>query len=453
MEMIKGITSHTIVVVVDKDEKAIGIRAVLQKQSHKVFVATSIYEALKTIDQELPHLVIIDALLSDGTAGTLHDRLMSHDLVKNTPILVLVAQKTKEYLTPLKGRKFAGFLLGKVDVTMIANKTTELLESYQDASPYYKPLEKDNTITLSLPATVLGKSNDQIVYDSGFEIDEKAALVCVSADAQRGAALLSLGTNKVKDGQVLNFFPLHRVKGAGRTWLESLPDIAAPCNGIQASHKVLFFDPSVERFEQFQEVLLGYGIELIHASSLQVATALLTRDPTSLDCIFLDELNSSKSGITFKETYAQLDEASRPALLVATSALSAKSNQLMQYLYKPFGLGVLVDMIHSACQKAETLSAKTANDDVKYQAPGTLLGLDETGGIIKLKFPVTKGSKLHLNHKLLQAIWDGDSLVSIEGVGSDDKYPNVWMVKFTAQKAIGNKAKYWSKVKKHLESA
>ena len=453
MEMVKGITSHSIVVVLDKREKAVGITAVLKKQSHKVFVAESIYEALKVIDQEMPHLVIVDALLSDGSAGTLHDRLMGNELVKDTPILVLVAQKSKEYLTPLKGRQFAGFLLGKVDVAMVAKKVTELLENYQDASPYYKETKAaDANITISFPAKVLGKSGDQVVYNSGIEMDQKAAVVCVSEDKSRGAALLSLATNKPKDGSIFNYFPLHRVKGAGRVWLENLPDLSVN-QGLSASKKVLFYDPNQERFEQFQEVLLGYGIELVHANSLHVATALLTRDAQSFHSIFLDELNGSKSGITFKETYNQIDASSRPTLLVATSAMSAKSNKTMQYLHKPFGLGILVDTIHAACESSQKLSPKTANDDVKYQAPATLLGLDETGGILKLKFPVSKGTKLNLENKLLSTIWEGESTVSVDSVGANKNNPNVWLVKFTAQKAIGNKAKYWTKVKKHLDSA
>ena len=441
MEIIKGITSHTIVVVVDKKEKAVGLSAVLTKQSHKVTVAHTIYEALKIIDQELPHLVIVDALLSDGSAGTLYDRLKEHKVVCDTPILVLVAQKTREYLTPLKGRQFAGFLLGKTDVMMVANKVKEVLATYKDASPYFYSLEKTEAVkgmTLSVKATVMGKAGDQIVYRSESEVDSSAALVCLPEKKEHSPALLSLATNARIGDDIYNYFPLHRIKGKGRLWLGKLPSIDDPKVEAVDVKTILFFDNNVERFQQFQEVLLGYGIELVHASSLQMAAALLAREPERFNCVFLNELGSDNSGITFKATVEKLPPDKLPAILVATAATSARSNGVYRFLHKPFGLGKLVDTIEAACQVTEGLSGESANIDVTYEAPANLVGLDETGGIIALKFPIIKGSKLHLNSDVLKRIWDGDTLVNIENIAVYENAPNLWMAKFIANRALGN---------------
>ena len=81
------------------------------EKGFKVDTVLSLYDALKVVSQEMPHLVISDSILTDGTAGTLYDRMSQHPMLKNTPIMVLVAKKTREQLTPLTGRKFAGFLL------------------------------------------------------------------------------------------------------------------------------------------------------------------------------------------------------------------------------------------------------------------------------------------------------------------------------------------------------
>jgi hypothetical protein len=38
---------------------------------------------------------------------------------------------------------------------------------------------------------------------------------------------------------------------------------------------------------------------------------------------------------------------------------------------------------------------------VALQAPAKIIGLDETGGVLQMKFPVARGSKVELMHLLL----------------------------------------------------
>ena len=176
---------HTIVLVVDKPEKYVSASTVLNKMGFKVVVAQSMYDALKIIDQEMPHLVVSEAILSDGHVGNMYDRLKDHPLVKNTPILALVTSKTKEQLSPLQGRKFAGFLLGKVDPKALALKVREVIAANNNVSPYFIDFDRvmsESDMTLMVRAQALGKSGEQIVYSSGSELDPEAALVCMPED-------------------------------------------------------------------------------------------------------------------------------------------------------------------------------------------------------------------------------------------------------------------------------
>ena len=457
MEIAKGITPHSVVVVVDKQERSVVISSVLKKLSYNVFVVQSLYGALKVIDQEMPHMIIVDSLLTDGTAGTLYDRLQEHKHVKDTPMLVLVASKTKEQLTPLKGRKFAGFLLGKIDAGMIAKKVTEIMSSHSNVSPYFISAHDQqitDSLTLSVNAKVLGRSGDQVIYLSESEVDESASLVCLPDDSAKSPALLKMGSNVIKGEEIYNLFPMSRIKGKGRKWIGDLPEIQMVGESANSNlRRVLFYDPNPKRFAQFQEVLSGYDMELVHSSSLQMAAAILSREGADMDCIFLDELSNDGSGITFKEALAKLDADKRPIVISGTSSLNARSTAEIRFIHKPFGLGVLVDMIDSACKAKETFGGEFANVEVTYQAQGKLLGIDETGGILQLKFPMVKGSQIHLNHDFLQGIWEGESTVSISKIESLPDKPDIWQAKFVASAADGNKAKYWDQVQKYLSSS
>ncbi|SMF54762.1 response regulator [Pseudobacteriovorax antillogorgiicola] len=455
MEVVRGITMHTIVIVVDKPEKSVSMTTLLQRMGFKTYVAQSLYEGLRVIDQEMPHLVISDALLSDGTVGTLYDRLQQQPLLSNTPMLALVANKSKEQLTPLKGRKFAGFLLGKFDGKTLVQKVKEVLASNSNVSPYFVKFDKtdiENKLTLCVQATVLGKSGDQVIYLSESEVDPDASLVCLPDDSSRHPALLKMGTNIIKGEDIYNIFPLSRIKGKGRRWLCDLPDIRMIGDGDgSANRRLMFYDPNMNRFEQFKEVLSGYNMELIHMASIQAAASFVARDSASVQCIYLDELPSDSGGIQFKEALSRVSPEIRPPVIAGTGSLNARSTSEIRFIRKPFGLGVLVEMIDAAFKSKESFTGKTANLGVTYQAPAKILGLDETGGIIQIKFPMLKGTQVRLEHSLLHDLWDGENKVDIIEVATLPGKPDVWQAKFVANRALGNKAKYWERVQKALE--
>ena len=423
----------------------------------------SLYEALKTIQQEMPHLIVCDSILSDGTAGTVYDRLKNHSMLKNTPILVLVAKKTKEQLTPLTGRKFAGFLLGQFDGAALMAKIKEVLANNNNLSPYFVPFKEEGEATkafnISVDANVMGLSGEQVIYKSMTEVDGAAALVCVPQDGQYDPVLLKMGSNIVNGEEVFNLFPLSRIRGKGRKWIQDLPTIdldASEEEGGEVSVKrVIFFDPNQQRFDQFKEVLSGYNIDLIHAGSVQKATQLMVRDAKNLGCVYFHELTGASSGVV-KEILGKIPKGERPPVIVGTSSLNMRSTNEINYIKKPFGLGILVEMMESAFKATGETAAEfekaqdAANLECDYKAPATLIGLDETGGIIQLKFPVVVGNRLKLDHPFLSQIWDGDLLAEITHIATLPSKPDIWQARFVSVSKRGNKVKYWEKVEKAL---
>ncbi len=460
MEVISGLTTHSIVLCVEKRDRGLALEQVLKKKGFNVITVFSLYDGLKYVQQEMPHLVICDSILSDGTAGTLYDRLGQHTMLKSTPILVLVAKKTREQLTPLTGRKFSGFLLGQFDGATLLAKIAEVMNVTSDLSPFFLPLGNESPaadFTISVDAKVLGLAGEQVIYQSETEIDSGAALVCVPQDQQYSPVLLKMGTNVVRGQEVFNMFPLSRIRGKGRSWISQLPNVdinqTAQEDESKPPTKVLFFDPNTERFEQFKKVLSGYNMDLLHAANLQKATQIIQRDASLLGAAYFHEL-AGVAIATVKAVVDKLPAGERPPLIVGTTSQNIRSTADIRYIKRPFGLGVLVEMLEAAF-KASTgalgdmsKAHQAANLGCNYQAPAKLLGLDETGGIIQLKFPVMKGNRLKLEHPFLSKIWHGDILAEITHTASIPDQPDVWQARFMAVSSKGNKAKYWEMVEK-----
>jgi hypothetical protein len=121
-------------------------------------------------------------------------------------------------------------------------------------------------------------------------------------------------------------------------------------------------------------------------------------------------------------------------------------------------MGLFVEMLQSSFEKpAEIASAAgrgatspTQGLPVRYQAQASIVGIDETGGIMQVKFPLLKGSRLSINHKFLVQAWDGNSTVQVTGAAALPSRPDVWHVRFEAIAAGMSKVKYWEKLSKQL---
>ncbi len=465
MEVAPAITQHTIVLVVEKRERGIGMQTMLTNVGFKVVMALSLYDALKYIAQEMPHLVITEAILSDGSAGNLYDRLQQHETLKKTPILAVVLKKTKEELAPLASRKFAGFFLGAFEPRSFHSKVMEVMKAHSTISPYFMAADAlglDKDMTISIDAAVMGRSGEQLVSRSSTEVDPMASMLCVPTSPDLGPAVLRMATNLRDGDEIFNLFPINRIVGAGRKWVLGLPEINFGADAAQAKQekiqKVIFYEPNEARYEGFREILKGYGIDLVHAKSLAMAASIVKRDFESIACVYLHELMNDGSGIEWKNAYGKLPPNKRPPLIVGTTSMNARSTSAVRYIKRPFGMGLFVEMLQASFEKASDIAGaagknsatSTAGVAVRYQAPASLVGVDETGGILQVRFPILKGSRISILHKFLATAWEGNTLVQITASAVLPSKPDIWHARFEAIGAGMSKVKYWEKFSKHL---
>ena len=81
--------SHTILVVDDEADVRKFLTAVLEKAGFEVVTAADGGEALARLDEEKPDLICLDLQMPDHTGTDFYRRLMKHETMSDTPIIVV----------------------------------------------------------------------------------------------------------------------------------------------------------------------------------------------------------------------------------------------------------------------------------------------------------------------------------------------------------------------------
>jgi hypothetical protein len=375
--------------------------------------------------------------------------------------MVLVLKKTREELAPLAQRKFAGFFLGPLEPKGFMAKVGEIIGAHSVVSPYFvtpSAAGLAEELTISIEAAVVGRSGEQLVSRSTTEVDPSASMLCIPINPDLGPALFRMATNLREGEEIFNLFPLSRIVGVGRKWVMGLPEIKIGEKAASKTKKIILYEPNEQRLESFKEILKGYDIDVLPAKTLSMAASILKRDPTAAGCVYLHELMNDASGIEWKNVYGKLSPSQRPPLIVGTSSMNARSTPQIRYIKRPFGMGLFIEMIEASCERGSDIAeaaGKNANTTVngvavRYQAAAKLLGLDETGGVLLIKFPLVKGSRLTIDHAFLEKVWEGNTNVQITAASSFNGKPDVWHARFEAVGAGMSKVKYWDRISKQI---
>ncbi|MCX6126181.1 MAG: hypothetical protein NTV34_15725 [Proteobacteria bacterium] len=464
MQVAQGLTSHTIVLVVEKRERGIASQALLAKMGYRVLVAVGLYDSLKVIEQEMPHMVVCEVTLTDGTCVHLFDKLQQNKLLSKTPILAYSVKKAPEEINLIRSRKFSGAYAGALDPKTFVQTISALIARQSPISPFYFGalqcgLAED--LTLRVESTVIGRIGDQLLMRGVNDIDQNASMLCVPKSPEMSPAVLRMASNMKNGEDIYNLFPISRAIGKGKIWMDKLPNIdlqslgkssgpgAESPSSVGSPRRVIFYDPNEARAEQFRQILSGYDIEVIYAKSLTIAAQLLAKGPETVGGVYLYEILNDATSTEWKNTYSKLSATARPPVICGTTAAGTKNTDSTRYIKRPFGMGILVEMMEATFTRGSKLAAvvgtasapANASFLVSMQAPAKLVGLDETGGVLQLKFPVAKGSKVEIVHEFVQALVGGNS-VTIVAAASLPSQPDVFQARFESIGAGQSKAKY-----------
>ena len=466
MIVAQGLTKHPILVVVEKPERAVAIMTLLSQAGYVVKVAGGLYDCLKLCSQEMVHMIICEVTLSDGNCVNVFDKIVADKMLAKIPILAHSIKKSPDEISLIKSRKFASAYAGAIDAKVYLAKIADCIKNYAPISPFFYEMTAcgvDPNLTLKIDCMVMGRVGEQILVRSGSEVDQAASMVCIPKNAELAPAILRMASNLKNGDEVFNLFPIGRILGKGRLWLEKMPlfnmdagnspkSAGAPA-GTGAPRKVIFCDPNETRFASFKEILGGYDIDLIYAKNLSVAAGMLARGPDAVGGVYIHELMNDTSSTEWKVSYAKIPVGSRPNIICGTSVSSVKNTDAMRFIKRPFGMGILVEMMESTFTRASKLASVASakgptqvfGTSVALQSPAFIIGLDETGGVLQMKFPLAKGSKVELVHPEISDLL-GVKYVTITEVAAVLSEPDTVQARFESIAAGMSKGKYWEKI-------
>lgn len=438
-------------IINQKVERSIAYKQLLEKAGYQVSNVSLLVDAYKIIEKSMPHIIVMEAILSDGSASTVYDRLSAHDIFSRIPIFVIIVNKTKQEMQALVGRKFAGFIIGDLtDISVFKKMISQYTQGQETYLPYFLDLEGGSVpeeIMLSYPATILGKIDEFVVSRSESMIDPSACVLCLPNTQGKDSVLFSKAANiENKDvGGYYNLFPLNKATGFGLQWLRGLSEISptdlmgkkkVPTEVLPEAKRLLMFDPKSERGEGFVNILKNYNIEVVLQTSLAGAVNMLAAGPKQYSAVYIYELLSDASAIQWFKTFNSLPEKDRPTLIIGTSSMNVRPIKGVHYLRRPFGLGPFLEILKTAFMRSDELSNTVQKNgptlvevSATYKAKAELVSLDEVGGVLRLKFPIRRGSKTAIRHPVLNSIMNGEEQVTILG-SVNIKGTMEWLVRF-----------------------
>ncbi|MEZ4742635.1 MAG: hypothetical protein R3B45_09340 [Bdellovibrionota bacterium] len=224
----KSITTHTIILVVEKMERAIAKQAQLKAQGYNVVLSLSFYDAIKNIEQELPHIIISEAILTDATVGELYDHLQKDPILKRIPIIVSILKKSPSEINAIGKRKFAGFFLGTPEPKALFTKIQQVASSYSGFSPFFIKTEgsfNSENPAILFDAEIYGKQNNFLICKSDIRLELDTIFKCYYHDNKINDLILKNPVSFKSESKYINLFPLNRISGQSRQWVEQLADI------------------------------------------------------------------------------------------------------------------------------------------------------------------------------------------------------------------------------------
>ncbi|MDD9950690.1 MAG: hypothetical protein OXT67_03900, partial [Zetaproteobacteria bacterium] len=97
---------HLVMFVTSRIDRWIEIQQTLSALNMQTTFCNSIYEAEIIARQDLPHLIISEANLSDGNVFELYKRLTTHTTLAKIPVAVYLTQSSKAEVSKLLTQGF-----------------------------------------------------------------------------------------------------------------------------------------------------------------------------------------------------------------------------------------------------------------------------------------------------------------------------------------------------------
>ena len=425
-----GLVKRRILACIARPERQIALAKAFADADIEVTFALGRTDCLRLVQQELPHIVVCESELQDGTAIDVFDAIRKNPLFKAIPVVALAARRSKEEIGRLGQRAFAEVMNEEVSGSTL-NKLVVRMDGLlpiakRGMSPYfcYAPgLESDKRVELnaSLEAEVLGQMGSQLVVSTMSELDLSGSIEFRPRRTSPSAPLeLSCGVaHKTKHG-ILNLFPIHRTTGTGRNWALNVNKIGGPSGPGQSPvpmrklGPILVIDPTGLQSVKVAETLTRYGVTATSVS-LNELEANDGKMVSTASVLLFTEMDGEVAKMAWRSAWLKLGYEQRPVIVSLTGSIAPKSQPKLQFLQKPVPLGRLIDTIEAATTQASAVLGQFRPADrpqpfpVFFGTSGRLIGIDEAAAYVEFPRMMMRGTRLDFGCPLLDEVWQGTS--------------------------------------------
>jgi|GEM_PF-4110384 len=464
------LAEHSLVLCVERRERALALEALFKQHGIIVHLATTVYDCLRLAEQELPHLIITEPNLSDGTASNLLDRIKSHRQLQRIPVALMVTKLSKEEAAALVKRSLAGLFPATMDRRQIVEKTQKIMQSVANVSgsPHFVSWEaggQDQEVGFFAESMFLGKMGNFAVCRSSSAVGTTDAVRCILKPLPEVPVALTATMNVSRNDGVLTLFPLHRIHGQGRSVLNQLPDLAsqnmqgAGKAGSKVPRIVLAVGDAEGELLEWQKTLSAYSWQMHCAKDGAAAAALLAKAKVAAIWIHCDSAGKCEVPPELGATMATLPVQSRPLILMTVNKSGLISKDQICYLRPGFGLGHLLDALESSLCRPADLGDDAAISGVsglaaQWAGNGRILGCDERSWYLRSSTAMAKGTRVSLhqsgNHPGHDAFWASLNLtVGTSVLAANGEY----LLRLDVVAAGASKLRYWEKLVRDLNLA
>lgn len=401
------LAKKTILVCMTRPERVFSLNTTLAPKGYEVITATSVSSALEACREQLPHFVIFETIVNDGTIADFHQQLNANPMFSQVPLIAFALSKSPKDLYPCKGLHFSGVIIGKIDAQQVMRIINNLPESKLELSPYFIPVdefEKKDPLHVTIPLFAVGQIDDHVVFESEVFIDDFCTVTCHKRgdDREKNGAQLNYCHNLANgNGKYFNLVPMSKIKGPGRKWMTQLPKLEH--DSFKEERRVVIVHPDKAYYENFASILAGYQIESIYANHAKSASVILQQDPDSFPVFFFPNFVDDPSKMDWTKAMEQVPTDRLPSMIIGTKHWYTESMGRVRYLKMPFGLENFLTILDSSFLKYSDIDSqrsKFANTRCVVEFDLALEGVDEKGGFMSSNMRMVKGSQVKGMHPL-----------------------------------------------------
>jgi hypothetical protein len=434
-----------VLLCLERRDKATAAELLLRQAGIRALITFDVRDGLRLVEQEMPHLVVVEPRVEGGGAVVLFDKIRSQAAFDAVSILAHLSKVSREELTPLAQRKFGAFLTGAIDDKAFVATIRTQLDALNAVSPYLVRLGPMH-VTSAIEVAVLGTVGDHVVVRLPWDTPPGAIIRLTSREGARVDAEVAWSLQIGQDH--VTFLPRRHVRGPGRKWLLQSTPLASIEDALRReSRAMVLVDHDEEGRSALGQFFGSHGWTLTTVPSVGELSEKIQRLQVGALLVRLTSAHLTAEAKALAHVSTGIRDWA--TILLAPSAVEGP----WRHLPSTSGVGTLLDTMSAAMLKPADFASlmQTPAGLARLDLDMHVLGCDETGLLLRSVTPIARGSRLsltggeHLN-RFASLLPSGGMQVS--ACVNDPDQSGVWLLRADLVAPGTSKLRSWDRVRK-----